>query len=508
MRVCVVLRGCQGLFLCLLVAGCTRDAGSGDAERPKHVILISLDTARADKLAPWGGEQALSPSLAALALESVVFLDASSPAPTTLAAHTSMMTGRPPRAHGTPRNGFMVHPDNVTLAELCGHAGLQTLAVIGSFALESLFGLDQGFARYDEDFGLEYKPGLYDQNQRRASDVTTRALQLLDEELAQDSAAGLFLFAHYFDPHAPYDPPDWALSEVGLAPGTRADLKEIAKAVSDQQHAAAGVRLGQRWVFSNGLRAELLDGASGEPSERGELLAQLYDAEVRALDRELGRLIDGLMERGVLDDAMLIVTGDHGETFWEHGDFWNHGLGLYQTTLHVPLLVRLPDGARGGHLVQEPVSTLDLVPTICQALGVPSPPGLVGVDLSPAWAGQALGARVLFSEATQPVGEVEKEQLWPNAAKAKSARQGRWKYILTPYLGNREELYDLSVDPGESRNLLLNPDVEALEKAAGLRADLEHWVGLHSPLPSRFNSAQTDAVLQRLEALGYAGEDD
>ena len=173
------------------------EVGTGSA---RHVILISLDTTRVDYLSPWGGAEDLSPAIGRLAEESVVFRDVQSPAPTTLAAHTSIMTGRSPRSHGTPRNGFSVNPDNQTMAELLGAGGFRTLAVIGSFALESLFGLDQGFARYDEEFGLEYSPGLYDQNQRRADQVTRRALELIDAELKEDEGASVFLFAHYFDP--------------------------------------------------------------------------------------------------------------------------------------------------------------------------------------------------------------------------------------------------------------------------------------------------------------------
>ncbi|MCH2106992.1 MAG: sulfatase-like hydrolase/transferase [Planctomycetes bacterium] len=476
---------------------------------PRHVVLISLDTTRADRLSPWGGEPELTPRLAALASESVVFLQASSPAPTTLAAHTSLLTGTPPRAHGVARNGFMVHPENVTMAEVLGEAGLQTLAVIGSFALESVFGLDQGFARYDEEFGLEYKPGLYDQNQRRAAEVTSRSLKLIDEAMSEGSSQGLFLFAHYFDPHAPYDPPDWALEERGLEVGERADLKEIAGVVMDQQERAAGVRLGPRWAFSNGLRAELLDGADGVATPGGERLARLYDAEVRYLDAELGRLLDGLAERGVLNDALLIITGDHGETFWEHGDFWNHGLGVYQTTLHVPLLIRMPGGGSGGRRISQPVSTLSVLPTVCGFLGLTQPEAAGGVDLIPAIGGRDLSPDwVVISEATQPVGEIERDQEWPNALKAKAVRRGRWKYILTPYLGNREELYDLIEDPGEQDNLLEAGDIDAMESASELRGELLRWTETHSPLPSRFNSAQADSILERLEALGYAGEDD
>jgi len=394
------------------------------------------------------------------------------------------------------------------MAEVLGQAGFQTLAVIGSFALESLFGLDQGFARYDEEFGLEYKPGLYDQNQRRAAAVTTRSLELVDEALRQGGSTSLFLFAHYFDPHTPYDPPGWALEAQGLEAGDRADLKEVAGVVMDQQERAAGVRLGPRWVFSNGLRAELLDGAAGEPAAGDERLARLYDAELRYLDAEVARLIDGLEERGILEDTLLVVTGDHGETFWEHGDFWNHGLGVYQTTLHVPLLLRLPGAAGAGEVVELPVSTLDVLPTVCGLLGVSCPRAAAGVDLGPSLDGGKLPQRVIISEATQPVGEVERGQSWPNSLKAKAVRKGPWKYILTPYLGNREELYDLRVDPGELRNLLGEGDVDAAELASELRGELERWAATYSPLPSRFNSAQTDSILERLEALGYAGEDD
>jgi arylsulfatase A-like enzyme len=472
------------------------------------VILITLDTTRADHLWPWGGEQALTPGISSLASDAIVFLDATSPAPTTLAAHASIMTGRSPRSHGAARNGFSVHSENEMLAELLGAAGFQTIAVVGSFALDSLFGLDQGFARYDEEFGLEFLPGLYDQNQRRADQVTLRALELVDGALGADEDARVFLFAHYFDPHAPYDPPDWALERVGLEAGSRADLIDLGQAVLDQQHAAAGVRLGQRWVFTNGLSPEMLDGASGSPSKRGERLAKLYRAELAFMDREIGRLVDGLAERGMLEDCLIIVTADHGETFWEHGDFWNHGLAVYQTTVRVPLLWRLPGRMHAGEVVEAPVSTLDVLPTVCGLLGIDVPAEVEGVDLSPAWEGVGLPRRVLVSEATQPVGVVELEGEWRNSAKAKAAREGRWKYILTPYLGNREELYDLAADPGERVNLLQGAGPDVLEKGAELRGALEEWAGRTLPLPSAFDSAQADEIRERLKALGYSGKGD
>ena len=487
---------------------CGDGQDQGGAGQPKYVVLISLDTTRADSLGAWGGDAELTPALTKLAAESIVFKDAMTPAPTTLAAHTSVFTGRSPRSHGVPRNGFVVHPDNLTLAELLGGEGFDTLAVVGSFALESMFGLDQGFARYDEEFGLEYSPGLYDQNQRRAGAVTDRALELLDGSLGQASDRRVFLFAHYFDAHAPYDPPQKALARAGLELGERADLEDIARAVEAHHQEAAGMRLGSRWTFSNGLLPELLDGAKGDALEGDERLRRLYEAELNYMDEELGRLLDGLRERGVLDDCLLVLTADHGETFWEHGDFWNHGLATYQTTVQVPLMFRLPGGQLAGVEVEQAVSTLDIFPTICAQLGLEAPSQVEGIDLSPSFGGAALPTRALISEATQPVGEVERGAQWLNQAKAKAARKGRWKYVYTPYLAGREELYDIAVDPGERVNLLLKPTLEHVEKASELRGEIETWSSTLTPLPSSFESAQMDAVRRRLEALGYSGEDD
>jgi len=136
------------------------------------------------------------------------------------------------------------------------------------------------------------------------------------------------------------------------------------------------------------------------------------------------------------------------------------------------------------------------------------PVAVEGVDLSPAWRGVSLPQRVLIAEATQPIGEVESVEGWVNQAKAKCVRRGRWKYVFTPYLAGREELYDLEADPGERVNLLKDPEVDAIELSVELRGELEAWAGRLSPLPSAFNSAQQEAVRSRLQALGYSGQDD
>ncbi len=171
---------------------------------PRHVILISLDTARADHFGFMGAESASTPMLDAAASQSVVFTDYMTVVPTTLASHVTLMTGKYPMHHGTPRNGFMVNRGNVMLAEVLKEAGFRTAGFAGSFALDERFDFAQGFDHYDQNFRMLVGEGGVDQNQRRARDVTDAVLQYLRQEGVPDR---LFLFAHYFDAHRPYTAP-------------------------------------------------------------------------------------------------------------------------------------------------------------------------------------------------------------------------------------------------------------------------------------------------------------
>jgi arylsulfatase A-like enzyme len=465
------------------------------------VVLISLDTFRADHLGCQGNPTVATPRIDALAAQGTRFADATSPAPTTLAAHTSMMTGLVPRRHGVVRNGFVVHPGNTTLAELLEARGFRCGAVLGSFALASDFDFDQGFEHFDEDFDLLVDAAHFDQNQRRAERVTDAALAFVDGVGAGER---LFLFAHYFDAHAPYDPPaPWNALYAEPGAPEAASQEDVERAVQVHQRAVLGTDdvPGARGLFRFGLSRELLEGAAGEPRGADRALAALYAGEVSYLDHHVGRLLDGLAERGVLDDAIVVLTGDHGETFWEHGDVWNHGLWLYDTTIRVPLIVRLP-GAAGGAVVDAPVSTVDVVPTLAELLGLDLPEPVDGRSLAPALAGGAAPLRPIVSEATQPVALPRPEGSWPLDPLPKSVRDGPWKYVVAPYLGV-EQLFHLARDPGEHTNLLAAPDARAAAKRDELRAVLEGWLRERTPRPSSFNRAQAAAVAERLAELGY-----
>jgi len=476
MRTCAVI--------CMFLAAC------GQAETPqgpRHVVLVSLDTTRAAELLPYGGA-ARTPVLEELASEGVLFEDVTAAAPTTLASHTSMMTGTYPHTHGVVRNGFVVPGENRMLAESFAAAGFHTAGFLGSFALESRFAFDQGFAHFDEEFS-QLVDATHDQNQRSASAVTDAALA----HIANTDFERLFLFVHYFDAHAPYEPP-----------GTRAVRGELAAAVRVHQERTIGAAPGLAEIINAGPPVALMRDYEPVPSEEDRDLAQRYRGELESIDTQLGRLLDGLAQEGILEDALVIVTGDHGETFWEHGDTWNHGLWVYQTTVHVPLILRFPDGRGAGVRVSGPVSGVDLAPSLWELFGLAPPANAEGVSLLGAMKGEPLERGPVFSQATQPGRRFETEGEWGNLAKTRCVRDGSFKYVFAPYL-DYEELFDLAADPGEENNLLApsTSNEASRETAERLRAELDAWVRTRPGHDSRFDPAQIEAVRERLRQLGY-----
>ena len=491
------------------IGACSSSIPAPQPGEIRHVLMISLDTTRADHLGAYGDTRGLTPHLDSLAARSVRFDDAMSPAPTTLAAHTSILTGSYPQTHGVARNGFVVHPDNVTLPEILQAMGWRTGAVIGSFALESRFGLDQGFEVFDENFTMgthgegSQRPAdarrLRDQNQRNARQVTDAALEQIDR--VGDAAS--FHFVHYFDPHVPYEAPA-AFVQAHAAPGAGkgANDWDIERQVGALQAPILGKGVGLAAVIKQGLIPKLLEGASGEAGAADLALASLYATEVAYLDSQVGRLITGLDARGLLENTLVVLTGDHGETFWEHGDFWNHGLMLHQTTVHVPLMLAFPDGRGAGRVVAGPVSTVDVLPTVAEVLGLDLPERAEGISLVSAIDGGLLPQRALFSVATQPYTQEPKDGRWRNIFKPQAVRMGPWKYVRTPYMNGYEQLFHLGRDPGEQHNLCRLPlDAETGAALKLLRQQLQRFSEDVAALPSEFHTAAETS--RKLESLGY-----
>jgi len=457
----------------VVVAGVwyARPRGEGGAAR--HVIVISLDTTRADHFGCYGNTWIRTPNIDALAAESILLTDYMTTISTTLASHVSLFTGKYPHTHGVPRNGFIVHDDNVMLPEVLKEAGFTTAGFLGSFALHSRFNFAQGFDYLDERFEIFLDGDEIDQNQRRAAAVTDAVLAYLDEH---GIPPRLFLFVHYFDPHQPYDPPPPYDAMYGDAPGA--------------------IRFGDHPALAYG---------DGSADSRRSL--SRYAGEVSYMDHHVGRLLDELRHRGILEEALLLVTSDHGENLGENpGKAFHHGRTVYQSEMHCVGLIRLPNAAYGGTRLDLPVSSIDMLPTMVSYVGLPTPAGVEGELLTLTDPRANTLARPRFGEASKPARR-EFDPRWFNNPKARCVRDGSLKYIRTAYL-SREELYDLQVDPHEQNNVLESPTVEIAARAADLRRRLDVWTAAQTPLPSRFDDRTHDETIARLKALGYLGGDD
>jgi arylsulfatase A-like enzyme len=467
------LVGSFAAILLLVSGGCSSTSSRQGPTR--HVILVSLDTTRPDLLGFYGNAEVRTPNLDDLASESIVLDEFMTVVPTTLASHASLFTGKYPHRHGTPRNGFMVHQANVTLAELLREQGFVTAGFAGSFALSGRFEIAQGFEHYDESFERMRGDDGALQNERSAAAVTDAVIGFLDRNGIPDH---LFLFAHYFDPHAPYDPP--APYDAMYDPRGREGLPS--------------------WFE---LR-KVCGHSISEKTDLDDRASKQYAGEISYMDHHLGRLFQTLRERGILDEALLVITSDHGENFWEHRACFDHGWTAYQTTMRAVGLLRLPGARHAGARIGQLTASVDILPTVLEYLRIPAPRDVDGkaLDLANATAREADPVR--FGQATKPRKEVETDPRWRNMTKARFVRRGAYKLIQTPYRGV-EELYDLAEDPLERDNLLGDRDPQARKVAAELRPLLERWAASARPLPSELEPSRQQETIERLKALGYLG---
>ena len=299
---------------------------AGRYRSASNVLILTLDTTRADRLGPYGFRQADTPNLDRLAGESVLFDQTESVAPLTLPAHVSLFTGRLPFQHGVRDNGAVLDSAQQTLAQLLHARGLRTGAFVASYVLDAQWGLDRGFDTYDGHFEPRRRDGSaqLDDVRRSADEVVDRALTWLDGA----STAPFFAWLHFYDAHAPYDPP-----------------------------------------YDRPIRAPGYDGA------------------IAFMDAQLGRVLAFLDARGLRDRTVVVVVGDHGESLGEHGER-RHGLFVYEAVTRVPLIIRAPGSRMRGRRVQEVVRSVDVLPTVLDLLGVEPPAALAGTSLVDRMAGR------------------------------------------------------------------------------------------------------------------------
>ena len=400
-----------------------------------NLVVITLDTTRADRLGPYGRQNAGTPNFDALAQDGVLFEHATTPAPITLPAHSSLFTGRFPPQHGVRDNGgYFLNDKEQTLAETLKARGYATGGFIAAYVLDSKWGIAQGFDTYFDDFDLsKYKVFSMGAIQRPGNEVVDRALPWMDEHRGKP----FFAWVHLYDAHAPYHPPEPFKSRY-----------------------------------------------PGDP----------YQGEISFADAQVGRVLAFLRDRDLFDRTVIVVIGDHGESLNDHGEE-GHGFFVYESVVHVPMVVRAPYAAMKNRRVADSVRSVDVMPTVLELLGVPRPasPGMDGASLTPLMTGARPDMELeAYAEAVYPLHHFGWSDL-------RALRQGRYKLIAAP----RPELYDLQADPAESANLF------AERKALGDRmlsrlAEMETHFKTSAAPKSDAVEIDPDAKA-RLAALGYVG---
>ena len=438
------LAACLAAWLALgLLGGCSRSP----EPLAENVILISIDTLRRDAVGCYGHDRPTSPNLDALCREAVVFDQAISHAPSTLLSHASMLTSLLPNRHGASFGARRpMAQEVVTLAEVLKERGFRTAAFNDGAQLSPRWDLHQGFDVWKAN---QKDPDTMER-------VVRQGLEWLDE--MPRGEAPFFLFLHTYEVHHPYTPAAEDLERVGAAP-------------------YAG------WLGTEVQVAELQRINRGEATADEADLAFIraaYEAEIRSMDRSLGRLLAELDERGLLDSTLVVFTSDHGEEFGEHGSQGWHSHTLYDELLRVPLVFRFPGQRWAGRRVQRQVRLIDVAPTVLDSLGVPAPGDWQGVSL----------LDLLGEVEVPPLVAVSKMDT-PATVETYSLRTGRWKL----YDGR---LFDLKTDPEERYDSATgNWDLVAALKAhlASLTAGGIENAGEPVELDPE--------TRKRLEALGY-----
>jgi len=322
----------------------------GCEKPPKHLVLVTLDTARADRLSAYGHPVPTSPALAALAQRGVRFDDAISQAIVTPPSHASILTGKNPPRHGLrDLSGEALSPRELTLAELLLAEGFATAAFVSAIPLLANRGLDQGFDVYDQDF----RGAMIERRARR----TNRAVR---EWLTDPPSGRIFLWVHYFDPHHPYNPPEIYKQKFVGGPVAKQDLPRPRNANPHTTNEP---------------------GATAPEPGSVDLMRKLYDAELRYTDDAMAELFAMLEEAGLLEEAVVAVVADHGESLGEHDYYFGHW-GVLWENARVPMVIAHPDRRYAGTKVSGLVRTIDLMPTLLEWLGVSGADGLDGVDLT------------------------------------------------------------------------------------------------------------------------------
>jgi len=416
------------LIACVLLAS---DTSLAEVKSAPNVVVITVDTLRPDHLGCYGDRQIRTPNIDALAAEGTRFERAYTPVPVTLPAHTVIFTGTYPMLSGMHDfSGNKLNATQLTLASVLKEHGYVTGAVVGSAVLDSRFGLNRGFDYYYDHFDFNRLQESNLEEMERPGNVVADATL---DWLGNNRKNKFFLWMHLYDPHYPYRPP---------AP------------------------------------------YSEQYKDRP------YDGEIAFADAQVGRLIGFLKANGLYQNTLIVLAGDHGESLGEHGEK-NHGFFIYNATLHVPMIIRLP-GSSSPRVVSELTSLADLMPTVLHVLKIDVPSQVQGVSLLPLMSPKKPEeSRNLYAETFLP-------RLHFNWSELRALETEKYHFIDAP----KPELYDLSKDPGETQNLYAEKKAVAEEMHARLTALIAQY-SAGTELAQK--TGLDPALMERLKSLGYAG---
>lgn len=455
------------------------------ASRIDHVVFISIDTLRADFLGAYGHPYIKTPTLDDLAARGVVFEKHMAPVPTTLASHASMMTGLWPHTHGVPRNGFLVPEAHTMLAEVLQEEGFRSAAFVGGYPLKKRYGFSQGFDHYDDQMDKRTSGIRVYGSQRSAENLKIALGDYLRGAPVEESER-LFLFLHFFDVHAPYMPPEpYASMYVADALGVEGTLEEV-------------------WKIRGGLRKK-----NSEAEARSEVLEALYAGEVSYVDHHLGGIFQILSDRGIMDNALVIITSDHGEVMGEHApqEIWDHGYTVFDSSIRTPLIMHFPNDRYAGTRSSQLLSNIDLMPTVLDFLGFPVPEVVEGWSFAGLLTQAPYRPREeAFSEATKPsTPQFEKDTKWRNERKQRGVRTATHRLIYRPAT-DRSTLHELSASYLEGKDLLRGKgNKSSKELGATLKETLDDWQ--EQALGNESQEDNSEESARMLEALGYVDEE-
>lgn len=504
-------------LLGLLTSSCDSPPEVIAPHRP-NLLLISIETFRADRLRANGYRRRTTPNLDHLAREGVNFRQAIAQAPFTLPSLATVMTGLTPPLHGVRNHPAALSPELTTLAERLEDSGYNTAAMTRHSWLRRKSGFDQGFAEYH--------------NNRFSAGLDARSLSLAAEDwLRAQGGEPFFLWLHFIDPHLPYTPgyPYSTLwngnhrddSQVKhLRSMLRRELETFLPTPYADLSGGPYLDLVLRYYPDNEAlldlalrrrpRGEIFFGKAQYSEQSLQEVRNLYDGTILYTDDNLARILGALDDLDLADDTLVAVVGDHGESLGEHDLYFTHDFSLYDEVLRVPLILRMPGRIPPGTKVDQQVRLTDLAPTLLDLLGIDALEKAEGVSLAPLAVGESLPYLPAFAESA-PFRRLFPEQTRiyyeGNLGKWRMVRTEKWKLILIPNpKGDIYELYDLESDPSETTDLY-----EELPGEVGkLLPLLEEWLARDPDRNSdrtaeeeRALEALDPAARQQLETLGY-----